>query len=202
MAVDTFVLWVHKDTGIKTIDDFVKAAKAAGPKWTMAGSGKQSEDELLTEFLKASYGLNEMKYVPYPGGGDVAASLAGKISNSTVNNPGEQLGFFLAGKTVPIITFTKARQPLFPDAPTIGETGNEFEYKMQRSVIGAPGMPKEAAQYYQNLMAQVYTTPEWQAFMKKKGMTAGFLTGDLLMDFWLEERKTHKRMLKEMGMIK
>ena len=202
MAVDTFVLWVHKDTGIKTIDDFVKAAKAAGPKWIMAGSGKQSEDELLTEFLKASYGLNEMKYVPYPGGGDVAASLAGKNSNSTVNNPGEQLGFFLAGKTVPIITFTKARQPLFPDAPTIGETGNEFEYKMQRSVIGAPGMPKEAAQYYQNLMAQVYTTPEWQAFMKKKGMTAGFLTGDLLMDFWLEERKTHKRMLKQMGMIK
>ena len=51
MAVDTFVLWVHKDSGIKTLDDFVKAAKAAGPKWIMAGSGKQSEDELLTEFL-------------------------------------------------------------------------------------------------------------------------------------------------------
>ena len=30
MAEDTFLLWVHKDAGIKTVDDFVKAAKAAG----------------------------------------------------------------------------------------------------------------------------------------------------------------------------
>jgi tripartite-type tricarboxylate transporter receptor subunit TctC len=81
MAVDTFVLWVHADTKIKTLADYVKAAKAAGPKWVMAGSGKQSEDEMLTEFLKSNYGLPEMKYVPYPGGGDVAASLAGKNSN-------------------------------------------------------------------------------------------------------------------------
>ncbi len=202
MAVDTFVLWVHADTKIKTLDDYVKAAKAAGPKWIMGGSGKQSEDELLTEFLKASYGLPEMKYVPFAGGGDVAASLAGKNTNSTVNNPGEQLGFYQAGKTRPIVTFTKARQPLFPEVPTLAELGNDFEYLMQRSVIGAPGMSKEATQYYQNLLAQVYTTPEWQAFMKKKGMTSGFLTGDLLMNFWLSERETHRVMLKKMGMIK
>lgn len=202
MAVDTFVLWVHADTKIKTLADYVKAAKAAGPKWVMAGSGKQSEDEMLTEFLKSNYGLPEMKYVPYPGGGDVAASLAGKNSNSTVNNPGEQLGFQRAGKTRPIVTFTKARQPLFPNTPTLGETGRDFEYRMQRSVIGAPGMSKEAAFYYQSLMARVYTTPEWQRFMKKKGMTSGFLTGDLLMNFWLIERDTHRVMLKKMGMIK
>lgn len=201
MAVDTFVLWVNADTDIHTLDDFVKAAKAAGPNWVMAGSGKQSEDELLTEFLKSTFDLPQMKYVPYPGGGDVAASLAGKNSNSTVNNPGEQLGFYQAGKTRPIVTFTKARQPLFPEVPTLAELGNEFEYRMQRSVIGAPGMSPEATQYYQSLMAQVYTTPEWQGFMKKKGMTSGFLTGDLLMDFWLTERKTHEVMLKKMGMI-
>ena len=201
MAVDTFVLWVHADTNIHTLDDFVKAATAAGPNWVMAGSGKQSEDELLTEFLKATFNLPDMKYVPYPGGGDVAASLAGKNSNSTVNNPGEQLGFYQAAKTRPIVTFTKARQPLFPEVPTLGELGNEFEYRMQRSVIGAPGMSPEAAQYYQSLLAQVYTTAEWQAFMKKKGMTSGFLTGDLLMGFWLDARPTHAQMLQKMGMI-
>ena len=33
MAEDTFLLWVTKKSGIKNVDQFVKAAKAAGNKW-------------------------------------------------------------------------------------------------------------------------------------------------------------------------
>jgi tripartite-type tricarboxylate transporter receptor subunit TctC len=101
MAEDTFLLWVHKDSGIKNIDDFVKAAKAKGSNWIMAGTGKGQEDQLLTSFLNSAYGL-KMKYVPFKGGGRVAKELAGKHADSTVNNPSEQLGFYEAGQTVPI----------------------------------------------------------------------------------------------------
>ena len=38
MAEDTFLLWVHADTSIKSVGDFVKAAKAKGNNWIMAGS--------------------------------------------------------------------------------------------------------------------------------------------------------------------
>ncbi|MCH7832981.1 MAG: tripartite tricarboxylate transporter substrate binding protein, partial [Proteobacteria bacterium] len=88
MAEDTFLLWVHKDSGITTVDQFVKAAKAKGSGWIMAGTGKNSEDNILTDFLNKAYGLN-MKYVPYKGGGRVAKELAGKNADSTVNNPSE-----------------------------------------------------------------------------------------------------------------
>ncbi len=93
MAEDTFLLWVNKDSGITNFDQFVAAAKAKGNDWIMAGTGKGQEDELLTDFLNRSYGLN-MKYVPYKGGGRVAKELAGKHANSTVNNPSEALGFY------------------------------------------------------------------------------------------------------------
>ena len=91
MAEDTFLLWVHVDSGIENIDQFVEAAKAKGNDWIMAGTGKGQEDQLLTDFLNRAYGLN-MKYVPFKGGGRVAKELAGKHANSTVNNPSEQLG--------------------------------------------------------------------------------------------------------------
>ena len=107
MAEDTFLLWVHTDTPIRTIDDFVKAAKAKGNQWIMAGTGRASEDNLLTDFLNSAYGL-EMKYIPFKGGGRVAKELAGKHADSTVNNPSEQLGFYQAGKTRPIAAFTPA----------------------------------------------------------------------------------------------
>jgi len=201
MAEDTFLLWVHKDSGITTVDQFVKAAKAKGNGWIMAGTGKNSEDNILTDFLNQAYGLN-MKYVPYKGGGRVAKELAGKNADSTVNNPSEQLGFYQAGKTIPIGAFTPKRLPLFKDAPTFKELGKDFVYFMQRTVVGAPGMSKEAAAYYQGLFRKIFNSKEWQGYMKKKSLQGDFLTGDALMSYWLREKEVQKAILMKMGAIK
>ena len=201
MAEDTFLLWVNAETSIRNVNDFVGAAKAAGDKWIMSGTGKNSEDNLLTDFLNSAYGLN-MKYVPQKGGGAVAKQLAGNHANSTVNNPSEQEGFYKAGTTRPLAAFTDNRLALFPDAPTFKELGKDFVYYMQRSVVGAPGMSAEAAKFYQDLFAKVWKTDEWQDYMKKKSLQGDFLTGDALMAYWKKERDVHKGMLQKMGAIK
>ena len=202
MAEDTFLLWVHSDRkDINNVDDFVKAAKAKGSSWIMAGTGKNSEDNLLTDFLNTAYGL-DMKYVPYKGGGKVAKELAGKNADSTVNNPSEQLGFYEAGTTKALAAFTDNRLPLFPDAPTFKELGSDMVYYMQRTVVGAPGMSAEAAAYYQDLFKKVYNSAKWQDYLAKKSLQGEYLTGDALMSYWLKERDVHEGMLRKMGAIK
>lgn len=200
MAEDTFLLWVNKDSGITNVDEFVAAAKAAGKEWIMAGTGKGQEDQLLTDFLNRTYGL-DMTYVPFKGGGRVAKELAGNNANSTVNNPSEQLGFYEAGATVALAAFTPERLELFPDAPTFKELGSEFVYFMQRSVVGAPGMSDEAAAYYQGVFQNVYNTDDWQEYMKNKSLYGDFLTGQALKDYWNTERSIHETMLKDIGEI-
>jgi tripartite-type tricarboxylate transporter receptor subunit TctC len=201
MAEDTFLLWVNKDSGITNVKQFVAAAKKAGNKWIMAGTGKNSEDNILTDFLNKAYGLN-MKYVPYKGGGRVAKELAGNNANSTVNNPSEQLGFYQAGKTIPIGAFTPKRLPLFPNAPTFKELGKDFVYFMQRTVAGAPDMSSDAKAYYQGLFKKVFNSSEWQGYMKKKSLQGGFLSGVALTSYWMRENAVQKAILKEMGAIK
>jgi len=201
MAEDTFLLWVNKDSGITNVDQFVAAAKKAGNKWIMAGTGKNSEDNILTDFLNKAYGLN-MKYVPYKGGGRVAKELAGNNANSTVNNPSEQLGFYQAGKTVAIGAFTSKRLPLFPNAPTFKELGKDFVYLMQRTVAGAPGMSNGAKVYYQGLFKKVFNSTEWQGYMKKKSLQGGFLSGVALTSYWMKENAAQKAILMKMGAIK
>ena len=202
MAEDTFLLWVNSDRkDINNMDDFVKAAKAKGSDWIMAGTGKNSEDNLLTDFLNTAYGL-KMKYVPYKGGGKVAKELAGNNADSTVNNPSEQLGFFEAGTTKAIASFTDERLPLFPSTPTFKELGKDYVYYMQRTVVGAPGMSKEAAAYYQELFRKVFNSAKWQKYTKDKSLQGDFLTGDALMKYWLKERDVHRTMLKNMGVLK
>ena len=200
MAEDTFLLWVHVDSGIENIDQFVEAAKAKGNDWIMAGTGKGQEDQLLTDFLNRAYGLN-MKYVPFKGGGRVAKELAGKHANSTVNNPSEQLGFYEAGTTRPIAAFTPQRLELFADSPTFKELGQDFVYFMQRSVVGAPGMSAEAEEYYRNVFQQVFDSEEWQTYRKKKSLYGDFLTGQALKDYWAREKEIHRVMLQEIGEI-
>ncbi|NIA69236.1 tripartite tricarboxylate transporter substrate binding protein [Pelagibius litoralis] len=200
MAEDTFLLWVHKDSGIKNVDDFVAKAKAAGSDWIMAGTGKLQEDQLLTDFLNAAYDL-EMKYVPYKGGGAVAKQLAGQHANSTVNNPSEQEGFYKSGDTVPLAAFTTERINIFPDAPTFKELGKDFVYLMQRSVVGAPGMSDEAASYYQALFQKVFESPEWQDYRNKRALQGAFMSGDELKAYWMTERENHRQMLEKMGAL-
>ena len=200
MAEDTFLLWVNKNAGINSVEEFVAAAKSAGSDWVMAGTGKLQEDQLLTDFLNAAYDL-DMKYVPYKGGGKVAKQLAGEHANSTVNNPSEQEGFYAAGTTVPLAAFTPERLEMFPDAPTFNELGKDFVYFMQRSVVGAPGMSDEAAAYYQALFQKVFESEDWQTYRQKKSLRGDFLTGDDLMSYWMTERDIHKGMLEKMGAL-
>jgi tripartite-type tricarboxylate transporter receptor subunit TctC len=202
MAEDTFLLWVNSDRkDINSVPDFVKAAKAKGSDWIMAGTGKNSEDNLLTDFLNKAYDLN-MKYVPYKGGGKVAKELAGNNADSTVNNPSEQLGFYEAGTTKPLASFTDKRLPLFPDAPTFKELGEDYVYYMQRTVVGAPGMSADAAAYYQELFKKVYYSAKWQDYLAKKSLQGDFLSGDALMSYWMKERDVHQTMLTNMGVLK
>ncbi len=203
MAEDTFCLWVNKDSGIKDVDGFVAAAKKAGKNWIMAGTGKASEDNLITDYLNTAYGL-EMKYVPYKGGGKVAKELAGNNANSTVNNPSEQEPFYKPGdasnKTQPLACFTP--EPIYDGVPTLKDLGKDFVYFMQRTVVGAPGMSADAAAYYQDLFTKVFNSKDWQGYRTKKKLRGDALSGDALAAYWQNEKAIHATMLKEMGEIK
>lgn len=74
--VDPAILYVHKDTGWKTLDDMIKAVKAAPDKYAMAVPGRGSIGEVLTVELFKALGL-KVKMVPYKSGGAARAALLG-----------------------------------------------------------------------------------------------------------------------------
>ena len=201
MAEDTFLLWVHKDTGITTFEQFLAEAKKRGKKWVMGGTGKNSEDNIITDHLNEAYGL-KIKYIPYKGGGAVAKDLAGQQITSSVNNPSEALGFYEAGNVVPLVAFTNERLPMFPDVPTLKEKGGDFSYFMQRAVVGAPGMSDDALAYYTSLFTKVYKSAAWQKYKSKKSLMGDFMSGGELKAYWDVQRNRHTKILKASGAIK
>ena len=195
MAEDTFLLWVNADSGITTLDEYVAAVKAEGTGWKMGGTGTGQEDSLLTAMIEGTFDI-KMTYVPFQGGGEVAKNLVGNHVNSTVNNPSEALGFYKAGKAVPLVAFTPERLAAFPDVPTARELGHDIVYAMQRSFVAPPGMPQEAVDYYTAMFEKVSQTEEWKTYVAESALMPAFLTGDDLQAYFLAERDKHAKILE------
>ncbi len=202
MALDTFLLWVNSESDIMSLDDYVMTVKEKNKDWKMGGTGQGQEDSLLTGMLQNEFGF-EVTYVPFPGGGTVAKNLIGKHIDSTVNNPSEQLGFFEAGKSRPLVAFTPDRLKQFPDVPTSGEAGHpDLVYFMQRSINAPPGMSADAQAYYIDLFKQVFDSKDWQDFCASDGIFCDeWLAGEDLAAYHAAEKAKHEELLKGMGLI-
>ena len=200
MAMDTFLLWVNEDKAeITDLKSYVEAVKAAGLDWKVGGTGSGQEDSILTAMMEADLGY-EVTYIPFPGGGTVAKNLVGNQIDSTVNNPSEQMEFWRAGKTKPLVQFTGERLPAFPDVPTAKELGVDIEYYMQRSVNGPPGMDPEAVAWYTNLFNELYNSQEWQDFCASEGLDCpGMMQGEDLGQFHKDQLLAHEKLIEQVG---
>ncbi len=200
LLLDNFILWVHADSPYKTLADFEKAAKA-GPKGNlkMAGTGSKQEDEIIMVLLAQAWGV-DFTYVPFSGGGAVAAALVGKQVDFTVNNPIEAVGQWEGGRLRPLAIFAANRSPFakWKDVPTMKELGVPIEYQMLRGVFGPPDMPAEAVAFYQDVFRKVLDTKEMADFIELGSYDKAFLTGAEFAR-WLEQKDATVRRLMEKG---
>ena len=203
LALDEFILWVHAETPYTTAQAFLQAGKENPGKLKMGGTGTAQEDQIITIQIEQATGMKFI-YVPFKGGGDVAINLVGKHVDSTVNNPNEAVGHWKAGRLRPLGIFDAERLnlPDWKDIPTMKEQGYDIEYLMLRGIFGAPGIPKEAQEWYVQVLKKVTETPEWQEFADRGGLKKAFLSGP---DFraWLEAAEVlHKDLMAKGGLLK
>ena len=199
MALDTFQLWVTSDSGINSLDEWVSTVKAADT-WNVGGTGKGQEDSILFAMLESEFDINNITYIPFPGGGTVAKNLIGKHIASTVNNPSEQMQFYKAKESKPLVQFTDERLAAFPDVPTAKELGHDIVYFMQRSFNAPPGMSKEAQEFYISLFEKVFKSDQWQKFCADEGlMCDNWIAGDDLAEFHKQQLARHEALIAKVG---
>ena len=194
LLLDNFVLWVHNDSPNKTLADFERAAKAA-PRGSlkMSGTGSRQEDEIIMVSLEQAWGV-KFTYVPFAGGGAVAAALIGKQVDFTVNNPLEGLSGWKDGRLRPLAIFASRRvgAPLWKDIPTMREAGTPIDYQMLRGIFGPPNMPTAAVLFYQTMFRQLLDTPDMERFIADGGFDKAYLSGAEFTR-WLEQKNAAVR---------
>jgi putative tricarboxylic transport membrane protein len=210
MALDEFVLWVNAESPYKTVKDYIDAIKAGeAGKFKMGGTGSKQEDQIITVAIDRVTG-KKLTYIPYKGGGEVAVQLVGKHVDSTVNNPIEAVAQWRAGALRPLCVFDGKPLPIkdkiagdksWADIPTCKSQGLDIEYLMLRGIFMPAGVPKDAVEYYVELLKKVRATPEWAQLMHDGAFNQTTLSG---ADYakWVEnEEKRHRDLMKEAGFL-
>jgi tripartite-type tricarboxylate transporter receptor subunit TctC len=210
LALDEFILWVNGDEPYESAEEYIDAAKAAGPGgFKMAGTGSKQEDQIVTVALQGQTGT-EFGYIPFKGGGDVAVQLVGGHVNSTVNNPIEAVAHWRSGDLRPLCVFDSERLAYtekmtdtlaWSDVPTCKESGIDVEYLMLRGIFMPPGVAQEQVDYCVDLFSRVRETPEWQDFMAKGAFNASFMTGEEFVSWLTGAEELHRDLMTEAGFL-
>src|SRR3989442_9245994 len=207
LALDQFILWVNAETPYKTAKEYLAAVKERSTgdnRMKMGGTGSAQEDQIITIQLEQALGV-KFTYVPFKGGGEVCVNLVGQHVDSTVNNPIECVSHWKAGRVRPLAVFDAGRipEPEWKDIPTVKEAlGSDIQYLMLRGIFGAPGMHKNAVDWYAGFLKKVYETPDFQEYMKQGALKPAFATGGEYGK-WLEENdKLHRDLMAKGGLLK
>ncbi len=207
LALDNFVLWVNADTEYETATEYLDAVKAGGAsEFQMGGTGSKQEDQIITEAIQQGTGA-KFTYVPFDGGGDVAAAVVGGHVDSSVNNPIEQVSHWQGGATKPLCVFGAERIAIegseipWGDIPTCKEAGVDIEYQMLRGIFMPAGVDQEVVDYYVDLFQKVRETPEWKEFMAKGAFNTTFMSGDEYKEWVSKAATRHKELMTNAGFI-
>ena len=113
---------VHPDFSARTLDDLVKLARDNPGKYSYASSGTGSSGHMAMEMFKQRAGL-KIEHVPYKGGAQALQDVLGGQVPILITNADAVLPHIKSGKLRGLAVTSAARNPLFPDTPTIAEQG-------------------------------------------------------------------------------
>jgi putative tricarboxylic transport membrane protein len=183
VAIDELMLSVRTESPYKTIDDFVKAAKAKPGGLTVGGTATLTEDHIFTYLFEKAAGI-QLKYVPFNSGGEVTAALMGGHIDAAVENPNEIVAQIESGKAKNLAVAAQKRLKDAADVPTFAERGYKFYWEQMRGVVGPANMSPEAVKWWQDTLKKVVQTKKWQEdYIKRNLLTPTDWTGDQALKY-------------------
>jgi len=195
---------VNKDSPFNSFKDLVKAFRN-NPRQVAIGGGSVpgGMDHLVAglAMLAAGQDPTKVKYIPYDAGGKAMAALLSGEIKALSTGFSEAVTMANAGE-VKIIAVTSAeRIDAYKDAPTLKEQGYDAEFVNWRGFFAAPGLPKAKAEAYRKALADMYSTPEWEAVRARNGWVNIFNPGSEFVSFLENQEREIKNMMIKLGFL-
>lgn len=139
------ILVASKASGITTVADVIRKAKAEPGKWNYGSSGIGSSDHLAGEMFKRMASA-DITHVPYKGAAPAMREVMAGQLDLMIDNLPTALSMIESGTVVPIAVTTSARSPALPHVPSIAETLPGYNMSAWFGLVAPAGTPPKVLQ--------------------------------------------------------
>ena len=144
----------------KTAQEIVAFGKANPGKINWASSGNGAGGHLALVTFAQQAGI-KVVHVPFKGAGPAVVAMLGAETDLLFANTGVFLGHIQAGKLRAIAVCALTRLPLFPNVPTLNETGFPgFESSTYYGLLAPAGTPRPIINRMHAELVKIIKSPE------------------------------------------
>ena len=191
------VIATSADSKYQKLSDLIKAAKANPDFITYGTPGNGATPHMAMKFFEQAAGIS-LKHVPYKGGAPAITDLIGGQLDLVAVNMLEIAPHVKSGKLKIIAVMSAKRSPLFPEVPTVAESGFPgFEASVWYSLIAPAKTPTAIVK---TLYSQVEKALQSKEMMERLGSVGGEVSPGTTAQFTTylnSERKRYERLVRE-----
>lgn len=165
-----YVVVVPSTLGVQDLKGLIALAKAKPGELTYGSAGNGSSTQLAAEMLLGGAGI-KMLHVPYKGTAPALVDVTSGQLTLMCADVTSVASLVQSGKLTAIAVTGAGRSPLFPDLPTVAESGLPgFEASAWHGFFAPAGTPEAIIAKWHSVVQEALNTPELRNRFARDGI--------------------------------
>ncbi len=194
------LLVVPAQSGVRSMSDLISKAQTSPTELRQAVAALGTVGHLAGELL-ARQAKYKVLIVPYKGASPALTDLIGGQTDFMMATPQGILPLIQSGKLRVLAVTSAKRLNMFPDVPTIAESGFlGFEAVDWKVVVGPAGLSQEKIQRFNQIINQALKNPMLIEQLEAEGSITIGGTSEQARDYIASEQRQWAKLIHESGL--
>ena len=197
---DPCLIVVNAERPWKTVKDLLDDAKKRPGEITFASSGIYGASHVPMEMILQAAGA-KMRHLPTAGGGPATTAVLGGHADLWCSTIGPATPHVKSGKLRALAVTSAARQPFFPDAPTLKELGYDVEYYLWIGLFAPKATPAPVVKALRDAVKQAVEDPGFKSALEKISSPLAYQDADEFRAWWDADSARLAEVIKKIGKV-
>lgn len=200
LSADPLALSVQVENPVKTVKEFIAAAKAKNGELVFSSSGLYSITHIPMQMILDASGI-KMRHLPTTGGGPAVTQLLGGHVYATTQGVGTVYPYVHGGKIKVLAVTSAKRSSLVPDAPTLKESGLDVEAYLWVGLFTNAAAPEATLVKLRDVVRKAVADPAFHDAMTKVQVAIDYRDSPDFRKFFDADYKRLGPVVKTIGRI-
>jgi tripartite-type tricarboxylate transporter receptor subunit TctC len=201
LNADPTILVVNADLPYKSVAELLADAKKRPNEIVYSSSGLYGASHVPTEMLLKAAGGLKMRHLPTTGGGPATTAVLGNHAAFWMSTTGPAAPHVKSGKLRALAVSGAARQPYFPDVPTLKELGYDVEYYLWCGLFAPKSTPAPVLAVLRDAVRRAVQDPEFKGAMDKVQVPIAYQDAEEFRAWWEADAARLAEVIKAIGRV-